>query len=536
MLGCIEICSALCPEDKSLHPNKVAGYVCYKGSDEEEILCDSNNDRSCTETNCIAQLGGYEDYTCGHANYYYNKLGIGEEILEEWIGKCCFEEAAVLTGCLAGIELSFDGECTYENVVSTASSHGCSEVELFAYLGTVDVTMSKQKVTDLCAEAASNVKDSFLSFSDIAASGYQFDREFMNGGSDWNNAFDPDLSRVQWVEDDIYTKRGITYPNYLHNFKSGDDDYNCESNAVMCCWTSDSRNVGHGSCTDSEGCQDAEPVDNTDVCYVNIEDSYLASHTKNGVVVFPGDTEGNVNCMGFTWKDDKDDPSSLYKGNLLFEVAMRYGLKENGYTRSVPHAPLCGCVEQMPVVSRADCKNVEATNTWSFAPDEVTGLLTVWQSAVDLEYNDCSGLDLASQYLATHNTTISHRITGECAAKEESFLASKGYAAQNVKWVKIAGKGIYADPDNEEHTEKIKDGTHTSMSRADFEKVWATSADQILMRLCLHCTKTHRYAYLKRYDENGLPPNVDILDMVKENWKQYENNTAHEDFELFFNI
>jgi hypothetical protein len=71
------------------------------------------------------------------------------------------------------------------------------------------------------------------------------------------------------------------------------------------------------------------------------------------------------------------------------------------------------------------------------------------------------------------------------------------------------------------------------MSRADFEKVWATSADQILMRLCLHCTKTHRYAYLKRYDENGLPPNVDILDMVKENWKQYENNIAQEDFKLF---
>merc|ERR1711983_134406 len=94
--------------------------------------------------------------------------------------------------------------------------------------------------------------------------------------------------------------------------------------------------------------------------------------------------------------------------------------------------------------------------------------------------------------------------TGECAAQEESFLASKGYAAQKVKWVKMAGKGIYAEPDNEEHTEQIKDGTHTSMSRADFGKVWATSADQILMRLCLHCTKTHRYAYLKRYDENGL--------------------------------
>jgi len=186
----------------------------------------------------------------------------------------------------------------------------------------------------------------------------------------------------------------------------------------------------------------------------------------------------------------------------------------------------------MPVVSRSDCKDVEATNTWSFAPDEDTGLLKVRQS-IDLVYNDCGGLDLAAQYLATHNTTISHRITGECAAKEASFLASKGYAVQKpVKWVKIAGKGIYAEPNNEKHTEQSKDGTHTSMSRADFEEVWATS-NQILMRQCKYCTKTHRYAYLKRYDDNGLPLNVDILDMVKENWKLYENNTAHEDFEIF---
>merc|ERR1712157_490126 len=55
--------------------------------------------------------------------------------------------------------------------------------------GTANVTMSKNKVTELCAKATSNAQNSFFSFSDIASSGYQFDREFMNGGSDWNNGF-----------------------------------------------------------------------------------------------------------------------------------------------------------------------------------------------------------------------------------------------------------------------------------------------------------------------------------------------------------
>merc|ERR1711862_474191 len=137
-----------------------------------------------------------------------------------------------------------------------------------------------------------------------------------------------------------------------------------------------------GDCNDSAGCQDAEPLDNTDVCYVDIKDSFLASHTEDGYVVYPGDSEGNVNCMGFTWTDNEDDPANLYKGNLLFEVAMRYGLKENGYTRSVPHAPMCACVEQMPVVSKAACKDVENIDNWSFAPDEDSGLLNLWHRLI----------------------------------------------------------------------------------------------------------------------------------------------------------
>jgi len=54
----------------------------------------------------------------------------------------------------------------------------------------------------------------------------------MNGGSEWNNAFNPDISRIQWMEDNIATKGGISFPGYLHNFNTKES---CESKTVMYC-------------------------------------------------------------------------------------------------------------------------------------------------------------------------------------------------------------------------------------------------------------------------------------------------------------
>jgi len=157
----------------------------------------------------------------------------------------------------------------------------------------------------------------------------------------------------------------------------------------------------------------------------------------------------------------------------------------------------------------------------------------LWQSGVDLAYNDCGGKDLAAYYSDIHKKSISHRITGECASAEKSFFAKQGYVTESgVKWVKVAGKGSFAEPDDPKHTEQLLGGTHTSYSRSDFEALWATST-QVLMRICKYCHSTHRYTYLKRYDENGLPPNVDLLKMVKDAWKQFKNNTKNVDFDLF---
>jgi len=539
ILCSIEASSAFCDEGDYLHPAEIAGAACFK--EDVGITCDTNLDPTlCTEENCAIQFGGFEEYTCGLAEYHDENTeeygGYGwvkyDDLVQIWKGKCCMPSAPEVAGCLGGGEvLEFSGDCSYEKVLETTRVKGCVKESLFGYLKVANESAAEEAVDILCHEAFSEYIHSFLQFGDIAKSGYQFDREFMNGGSDWINKFNPDMSRIQWVQDNVLTKEGITFPEYLHNFNT---EESCDSNAAMCCWVADSTVAGDGTCTDTEGCQDGEPMDNTDICLVDIENSPLASHTKSGIAIYIDDSEGAANCMGFTWSNDT--LSDLYKGNLLFEVAMRYGLKDNGYTRSVPHAPMCACIEQMPYVSHADCTDLESESTWSLFPDSESGLLTIIHNNANIQFNDCNGQGLAAHYEAVHGESISHHIN-ECSHFESSFFGSHGFAKEDrIKWIKVAGKGEYAEPGNPKHTEQLNDGDLTSMSREDFEALWAKSSHQLLLRECKYCGDQHKFVYYKRYDMNGLPPNVDLLYDVKEHWASYENSTWQTDWNLFSTV
>jgi len=527
LLGCItSSCLSFCPDKKFLHPSEIAGNACY--NKDGNVVCDSNLDDLCQQEGCELQYGGYETYNCGHANYHNTLNAVDKSLVNRWIPKCCFDKEPERSGCLGKVESSFSGECTYDKVMSVTKGLNCSDSDMFLYLRVSNSSRAKDVVDKLCSSAFDHTSDSFFEFSDISQAGYQFDREFMNGGSDWNNAFKPDITRIKLTEQKISKKKGITFPEYLYNFNTSKS---CGMKAVMCCWTADSSNAGAGTCDKAAGCQDAEPEDNTDICHVTIKNSPLASHTRSGVAIYPDDIEGNANCMGFTWKEG--DASDLYKGNLLFEVAMNEGLKKNGYTRSVPHAPMCACVEQMPIVSRADCKSLEATDNWAVYADSQSGLLGIKHSSVDITYGNCNGTDLATYYDTVYPDTngissaISSRITGVCKTDKPIGAFKKEL---RVKWVKVAGKGIFADSS---HTEQLLNGTHTSFTRTELERLWSKAGLQILFRRCKDCYDTHQYIYYKRYDTNGLPPNVDVLYDMKEHWQEYENNTWQTDFHLY---
>jgi hypothetical protein len=533
VLCSIEASSAFCDDEKYLHPSDIAGQVCFK--ENNGVTCDSNVDELCTKENCEIQMGGLEEYTCGFANFHYDNpdeegWGKYDGIVDIWKEKCCSVEPVEIAGCLGGgTVLDFSGECSYEKILEKARAEGCTKENLFGYLKVGNESAAEDAMENLCNDAYSEYVDSFFHFSDIAKSGYQFDREFMNGGSDWINTFNPDMSRIQWVQDNVLTKEGIKFPEYLYNFNT---EESCDSNAVMCCWIADSTAAGSGSCSEPAGCQDEEPLDNTDICLVDIEDSPLASHIASGIAIYSGDAEGAANCKGFTWKNDTH--SDLYKGNLLFEVAMRYGLKDNGYTRSVPHAPMCACIEQMPYVSHADCIDLESESTWSVFPDSETGLLAILHNNANIEFNDCNGAGLAEHYETVHSeSTISDRID-DCSNIESSVFDGLGFKKEDrFEWIKVAGKGEYAEAGNPKFTDQLNDGDLTSMSREDFEELWAKSSHQLLLRECKYCVDQHKLIYYKRYDENGLPSNVDLLYDVKEHWTSYENSTWQTDWNLF---
>ena len=74
--------------------------------------------------------------------------------------------------------------------------------------------------------------------------------------------------------------------------------------------------------------------------------------------------------------------------------------------QAVPGAPMCGCVEHMPVVEEAACRTAAKVNdavTYSFrhrpATDDAEGYVYA-ENAVGIAYADCAEGDLKAQYVA----------------------------------------------------------------------------------------------------------------------------------------
>jgi hypothetical protein len=187
----------------------------------------------------------------------------------------------------------------------------------------------------------------------------------------------------------------ISWPeDYITNFDQ------CELNTVMCCWVTDRviNNNGNGDCSspypradgadvDSSGCIDSDPADNTDVCYADHSRSPDANHVAGGFTIFPGDSEGAAHCHGFVWTDEILSDSNRFKANNLFYVSMFDHLRNRGYTRNIPGAPMCACLEQMPTVSRSDCTQTDTRYVFTFSIK--SGELSVALTDTRVNFNAC---------------------------------------------------------------------------------------------------------------------------------------------------
>lgn len=245
----------------------------------------------------------------------------------------------------------------------------------------------------------------------------------------------------------------ITWPEeYVTNFDQ------CELNTVMCCWVTDRviNNNGNGDCSspypradgidvDTSGCIDADPADNTDVCYADHSRSPEANHVAGGFTIFPGDSEGATHCHGFVWTDDVISDSNRFKANNLFYVSIFDHLRNRGYTRNIPGAPMCGCLEQMPTVSRSDCTQTDSRYVFTFSikSGELTASLTdtrVNFNACDDGNGNTNDLESKIKQLYPEEESYTKYLVGpndngvqsNCAGAITSFLATNGLQASSA--------------------------------------------------------------------------------------------------------
>jgi len=400
-----------------------------------------------------------------------------------------------IAGCPGGdgedFSVSFDGKCTYtkvrDAVYAKRDTSTCSESRdaiMVSLTGASTVAEAANIVNEqLCREAYTINAEATFDFADITQKGTQFDNEYYAGGTYLNyeiqndageHELKTDAARVNRVYKDQAQHKVIDLPSYLTSFDPDQDG--CDINAAFCCWVQDRQaNDNNGNCNTpyESQCIDRDPGDNANFCYTD--------HSRSGIDVNGGfsvfgnvlngkeNIEGAVHCHGLAWAQDETDTSAVYKGNNLFYVSLYDHMHQRGYVRNAPGSPMCGCAENMAVVTRADCTEISADETFRFDYDASTSTLKGALSKVrDLDFNACQGAnnknnDLEAYYkrlvnegkqpasnLAILQKTLVGTQAGKCNQAIVDFMSTKGIVRSsnaNSAGVSAAEKDEIVDPD-----------------------------------------------------------------------------------------
>lgn len=266
----------------------------------------------------------------------------------------------------------------------------------------------RSRVAELCADAYANIDASSL-FADISKKGFEFDNEYFSGGTSWNyeiqtnageNVLKDSAARVGRVFREEAQNGVIELPTYLPSFDPDQDG--CEMNAAFCCWSQDRQakdNNGNCNTPYDSRCIDQDPGDNANFCYTDHSRSSTATHVAGGFSIFGNvqngqeNIEGPIHCHGFAWGDDPSHSSSVYKGNNLFFVSMYDHMYTRGYVRNAPGSSMCACAENMAVVTRADCTEIDADEDVEISFDAETETFSVAVEIDDIDFNACQGTD-----------------------------------------------------------------------------------------------------------------------------------------------
>jgi len=174
--------------------------------------------------------------------------------------------------------------------------------------------------------------------------------------------------------------------------KAPTNNFECAHNTAMCCWHRDRQYLDNNGNCGHKDCANQNPGDNTDLCW---------TETSEGVFPYPGDeTEKDLHCHGLSWSDDSDDINTRAKWNSLFYVSLYDHMYKRGYVESVTNdekimgsQPMCGCIEDMAPVARADCSEVvgKASYKARFDPETQTLKIEKVDNSFELEFQACEG-------------------------------------------------------------------------------------------------------------------------------------------------
>jgi len=181
-------------------------------------------------------------------------------------------------------------------------------------------------------------------------------------------------------------------------FGKENDNQSCEqTNAAVCCWHRDRQYLDkNGNCNFSD-CANQNPGDNTDLCW---------TESNGEIFPYPGEeTEQDLHCHGLAWGMDLDVNANA-KWNNLFFVSMYDHLYTRGYAESITNDPkimgkqaMCGCVEDINPIARADCTEVIGrTNTTATVDDDGVLSINHVSDSFQLEFRACEGYDYVEDF------------------------------------------------------------------------------------------------------------------------------------------
>jgi hypothetical protein len=457
--------------------------------------------------------------------------------------------AAPATACGPVIEIG--GTCDLAALTAAIAGTDCTLETLFPGQDAATIAAT---VADLCEY------DAHVQFVEIQGT-YQLDHRYMDGGGDVADetyGFEMDTARlnrfisnsmddsvIDWPEyeqkEEYNAANGYGDNGYMTNFNIDADAEkgSCDMNTVMCCFT--------------DSAKDALP-DNTDVCHHDLSSSKQSNHVNNGWSVFTADD--SAHCVGFTWEDGA--ASDTYKGNALFYASL-YQTASKGYMSNVPGAPMCACMEQMPVVTEAACVTATGSNLkYQFTVDadgEVSATHTV-----SMTYGDCGGNDLKAQVKAVHaGTSIETDIdeylvgAGNCEVENADYLNEEqllvtgvsnrfsdieGTVEQGRTWKQVFGEGVFFLPPHLDAAEA--DEEMRSLMEACIPTLGRYC---MLLRRCPSCTsEPHRNIVYQRLTpfpdfQAGVSTDttMDVPELFMNKWRA-NNNVMHVDYELYSSV